>query len=164
MRERVTARVLLFDPDGRVLLMKGRLPSAPDAPGVWFTVGGGAEPGETVLEAAAREIVEETGFLDAEFGAVVWYREAILYTSRREPILFKESYVLARCAGGEPSREGWQALERRLVEDIRWWSAEEMRAAAHETFYPEGFADLLVEVVAGPPPAEPVVLSLVTLD
>lgn len=161
MRERITARVLLFDPHDRVLLMKGRLPSDPDAPGVWFTVGGGAEPGETVLEAAAREVVEETGFIDVELGAVVWYREAVLRTSRRETVLFKESYVLARCAGGEPSRAGWQALEQALVDDIRWWTLEEIRAAAGEVFYPEGFVELLEDMLAGAPPAEPRVLSLV---
>ncbi|WP_374575720.1 NUDIX hydrolase [Phenylobacterium sp.] len=164
MRERITARVLLFDPDGRVLLMKGRLPSTPAAPGVWFSVGGGAEPGESVLEAAAREIVEETGFTDAELAEVVWYREVVLSNRRGDPVLFKESYVVARCAGGEPSREGWQALERELVDDLCWWSAAEIRAARDEVFYPEGFADLLEEVLAGPPPTAPRVLSLVRPD
>jgi 8-oxo-dGTP diphosphatase len=66
--ERPTARVLLFDPDNRILLMKGRMPAARDRPGVWFTVGGGVEPGETYAEAAAREIREETGFLDFILG------------------------------------------------------------------------------------------------
>ena len=54
MKERLTARVLLLDPEDRILLMKGRLPSDPDAPGAWFTVGGGIEPGES-LEMDARE-------------------------------------------------------------------------------------------------------------
>ena len=163
MRERITARVLLFDPLDRILLMKGRLPSDPQAPGVWFTVGGGAEPGESVLEAAARELAEETGFTDCELGAVIWYREAVLKNARGEPVLFKESYVTARCAGGEPSRDGWQALEKALVDDIRWWSAEDMRRAAGEVFYPEGFVDLFAEALAWPAPAEPRILSLVTI-
>jgi len=55
MRERLTARVLLFDEDGRILLLKGRLPNRPKHTSSWFTVGGGVEPGETLYAAALRE-------------------------------------------------------------------------------------------------------------
>ena len=78
MRRRLTARVLLFDPLGRILLMKGRLPTRRDGPGAWFTIGGGAEPGEAVLEAAAREIREETGIAEFELGPVIWRREGMM--------------------------------------------------------------------------------------
>lgn len=158
MRERITARVLLFDPELRVLLMKGRFPSNPDAPGVWFTIGGGAKPGETVMQAAAREIVEETGFLDVRLEDVVWRREAVYRNARQEPVLFKESYVLAHCHGGEPSRAGWQVLEQNFIDDMRWWTLDEI-AATQEPFVPEGFADLLKEILEGGPPAVPRVLT-----
>ena len=154
MRERLTARVLLFDPDGRILLMRGRLPSNPDAPADWFTVGGGAEPGETVLEAAAREIVEETGITDAELGPVVWRREGPLALAGGELVLFKEHYVVARCAGGEPSRDGWDANEQALVDDIRWWTLDDL-AACPETVHPVGLAELLPDVIAGRYPETP---------
>ena len=74
MRDRPTVRVLLLDADGRLLPMKGRLPGAPAGPAAWFTVGGGAEPGETVTEAAIREVREETGFTEVAFGPVIWRR------------------------------------------------------------------------------------------
>lgn len=154
MRERLTARVLLLDPDRRILLMKGRLPSGPDLPAAWFTVGGGAEPGETVLEAAAREIREETGFTDAEFGPVVWRREGPLHLAGGERVLFKEHYVVARCAGGEPSRAGWDEVERALVDDIRWWALADLRAC-EEIVHPIGLADLLPDILAGRYPATP---------
>lgn len=159
MRERITARVLLLDPDDRVLLMRGRLPSDPDAPGAWFTVGGGAEPGETVLEAAVREIHEETGFRDVELGPVVWYREAVHRDERQELMVLKESYIVARCAGGEPSRDGWQPLEASLVDDIRWWTLAEI-AQAVEDVYPEGFADLLPDILEGRYPDTPRVITV----
>ena len=44
--------------DGRVLLVRRRNP--PDA-GLWGFPGGHVEPGETGLQAAARELAEETG-------------------------------------------------------------------------------------------------------
>lgn len=161
MRERITARVLLFDPGGRVLLMKGRLPHAPDAPGEWFTVGGGVEPGESVLQAAAREIVEETGFSGVELGRVVWLREVEAVTRRGDMVLVKETYLTARCLGGEPCRDGWDARERSLIDDIRWWSPDEIEAA-DETFHPQGAARLLAELIAGEPPEVPLVLPRLT--
>jgi 8-oxo-dGTP pyrophosphatase MutT (NUDIX family) len=155
MRERVTARVILLDPDNRILLMKGRLPSDPDAPGAWFTVGGGVEEGESILQAAAREIFEETGFTDVELGPVVWYGEGIVYDRKRRPLVLKASYVVARCAGGEPSRAGWQPLESELVDDIRWWTLGDLRACPDD-IYPDTLLDLLPDVIAGRYSAEPI--------
>ena len=154
MRRRLTARVLLFDAEGRLLLMKGRLPSDPHAPGAWFTVGGGAERGETVLEAAAREVREETGLTDVELGPVVWRREGVLRLADDEPVFFDEHYVLARCAGGEPVRHGWQADEHHLIDDIRWWTPAELKATGERVF-PPGLAQLLDEVLDGQAPAAP---------
>jgi ADP-ribose pyrophosphatase YjhB (NUDIX family) len=148
MRERITARVLLLDPRGRILLMKGRLPSDPAAPGAWFTVGGGVEPGESVREAAAREVVEETGFEGVKIGEVAWLGEQVLHDRKGRPVLFKESYLLARCAGGEPSRAGWQALEQEFVDDMRWWTLDDLAACA-EPVFPPGLARRLTELLAG---------------
>jgi len=162
MRERITARVILLDPANRILLMKGRLPSAPDAPGAWFTIGGGVEDGEGLFEAAAREILEETGFTDAVLGPVVWYGEGIVYDRKRRPLVLKASYIVARCAGGEPSRAGWQPLESELVDDIRWWALDELRACP-EDIYPGTLLDLLPEVMAGRYPAEPIAVFVAAM-
>jgi len=157
MRERLTARVLLLDPEGRILLMKGRLPSRADGPGGWFTVGGGANPGETLLAAARREVLEETGFAQVDFGPVVWLHEAV-HLLEGEAVLFKESYVVAFCAGEEPSRDGWDDAERRLMDDIRWWRAEDL-AATLEPVYPQGLAAMLPDIIARRYPARPSVIT-----
>jgi len=161
MRERRTARVLLLDPGGRILLMRGRLPHDPTAPAVWFTVGGGVEPGESIAETAAREIVEETGLTDARIGPVVWCAEALLYDRKRRPVHFKETFVVARTAGGALSQAGWQPLEREFVEALRWWTLGELQLT-DEQVYPEGLAELLPDVLAGRYGAEPLLIR--TLD
>ena len=59
---RTTARVLPVSPDGAVLLLHEQ---DPGHPGVlyWGTIGGAVDPGETHLEAAVRELREETGIV-----------------------------------------------------------------------------------------------------
>src|ERR1700744_4939095 len=59
---RNTARVLPVDAEGRVLLLHGWDPQHPDDP-FWFTIGGAAEPGESLALAAARELREEAGIV-----------------------------------------------------------------------------------------------------
>jgi 8-oxo-dGTP pyrophosphatase MutT (NUDIX family) len=59
---RTAARVLPVSPDGAVLLLQERDPAHPDAP-YWSSVGGGVEPGESLVDAAVRELREETGIV-----------------------------------------------------------------------------------------------------
>jgi 8-oxo-dGTP pyrophosphatase MutT (NUDIX family) len=157
MRERLTARVLLLDPAGRILLMKGRLPGRPDGPAFWYSVGGGVDDGETLARAAAREIVEETGLADAVLGPTVWRDEVILHDVDGEERLFKQYYVVARTAGGDPSREGWLPHERRLTDDMRWWTLGELQLT-DDTVFPAGMAVLLADVLAGRIAPEPLLI------
>ena len=157
MRERLTARVLLLDPAGRILLMQGRLPGRPDGPAFWYSIGGGVEEGETLAQAAAREIVEETGLTDAVLGPVVWRDEVILRDIDGEQRLFRQSYVVARSAGGDPSRDGWLPHERQLTDDMRWWTLAELQLT-QDTVYPIGMAVLLADVLAGRIAAEPLLI------
>jgi 8-oxo-dGTP diphosphatase len=150
MRRRVTARVLLMDPEDRILLLRGQFDGAAEP--FWFTVGGGVEAGETVEAAAMREILEETGFTDAVVGPVIWWRESVIPAMEtQEPMLFEEHYFLARTAGGTPSRAGWNPVELRLVDDIRWWSLGEL-SLSQEAIWPRGLAKILPRILAGESP------------
>jgi 8-oxo-dGTP pyrophosphatase MutT (NUDIX family) len=56
---RDSARVIVIDRAGRVLLLSGDDPHTPDGP-FWLTPGGGTEPGESLLDTAVRELREAT--------------------------------------------------------------------------------------------------------
>lgn len=139
--------------------MRGRLPGASkDELGAWFTVGGGLEAGETLAEAAIREVREETGLEASEIGPVIWLREGVLDPGLGSgPLYFKESYIVARCAGGELSREGWLEHENDLCTDLRWWSREDLLATTDQV-YPQGLGTLLEDIIARRYPATPRVL------
>lgn len=132
--------------------MRGRLPGSAPGVGAWFTIGGGIEPGETAREAATREIVEETGFQGVQLGSAVWLRTGVLRIP--DPALFRETYFIARCLGGEPGRAGWDAMERSLIDDMRWWSYSEI-VNSTERFFPPGLAKLLAPLLAGALPPTP---------
>ena len=70
---RPTARAVVIDPEGRVLLFRVLDPRGGDRI-YWITPGGGVQGAETFEEAVRREIWEETGFKDFELGPCVWER------------------------------------------------------------------------------------------
>jgi len=71
--ERDAARVLVVDPDWRVLLVRFE-----PEPGrrVWSAPGGGLHPGENHVQAARRELVEELG-LEVTPGPWIWSRDEV---------------------------------------------------------------------------------------
>jgi len=140
---RASAKVLIVEPTGRVLLFKGRDPACPDNEPVWFAVGGGLEAGETPTDAAIREVQEETGHVVTDLGPVV-LRRRFRWTFGGTVYDQEETYFLVRTSQFEPLTTGWSDLEREAVLGHRWWSVDELRATA-ETVYPVGLADVLDE-------------------
>jgi 8-oxo-dGTP pyrophosphatase MutT (NUDIX family) len=146
--------VILFDARSRVLLMRWRLQ---DGGSVWITPGGGLDPGETHAQAALRELGEEVGLREARLGPWVWSREHRLRWNGRD-ILQRERFHLVRVEAHEVDRSANDENERRVIEEMRWWSPAEI-AASSEAFSPRRLAELLPPLLEGRLPAEPLVLG-----
>ncbi|MGW4552468.1 NUDIX hydrolase [Streptomyces sp. NPDC004365] len=145
LTERWTSRVLLVDDDDRLLLLCGRDPRRPGARW-WFTVGGAVEEGESYLQAAVREVLEETALrLPVErLGPVVWTRQAIFSVDGRGFDQYEE-YRVARVTPAEAREMNIGTEEARYGH--RWWSMAELATTA-ETVRPKKMASLLPGVLA----------------
>jgi 8-oxo-dGTP pyrophosphatase MutT (NUDIX family) len=152
---RPTARILVADPDGRVLLF-----SAQEAGRErwWFTPGGGVHRGETVQAAGVRELFEETGFAvaEADLGPVVATSSGLwLAEESGKLFLGAHSFFFVRVAHTKLDMDGQEDLERSMITGHRWWSVADLRAAT-ESIAPLGLADLMDRLLHGDIPARPV--------
>ncbi|MEU4919375.1 NUDIX hydrolase [Streptomyces parvus] len=153
---RKVARVVLLDPDGRVLLLHGHEPDDP-ADTWWFTPGGGLEGDETREQAARRELAEETGITDIELGPLLWTRICSFpFDGRRWDQ--DEWYYLARTQQTVTAPQGLTDLELRSVAGLRWWTSAEL-LVTRETVYPTRLAELLRTLLDEGPPRDPLVLA-----
>lgn len=132
---RQAARVLVFDTAGRVLLVRGHDADQVDRTW-WFTIGGGIEPGETPRQAAVRELQEETGITAAEddlIGPVL--RRCAEFDFFAETVCQDEVFFLAHLDQAEEvTTAGWTEVERRFMDEVKWWQPAELAHLEVEIF------------------------------
>ncbi|MFG1812509.1 NUDIX hydrolase [Kribbella sp. NPDC049174] len=133
---RTTARVLPVRPDGKVLLLHGWDPLKPQTP-YWFTIGGGVEAGETVAEAASRELREEVGIhLPMESLGTPVATNTIEFEWGGCPIIQHQTFFAVAVDGVDVTFANQEQLELETISAHGWWYGDDLEAtgqAAHVT-------------------------------
>lgn len=127
---RRAARTIVLDEADRLLLVRGH-DSAEPSRSWWFTVGGGIDAAESARAGALRELREETGLrlaAEALVGPVL--TRSALFHFARVTCRQDEEYFLARTQHTAVDRSGWTALERSVLDELRWWPLPELEEAA----------------------------------
>jgi hydroxyacylglutathione hydrolase len=140
---RRAARIILLDPDDRVLLM--RYDDGPPNGSHWSTPGGGLNAGEDYPAAAIRELEEETGWNDVVLLGEV-HRRSFEMDYGGRLVCQRERFYLARTDQAHRVIRGVEAMHAADgIAAWRWWTPAELESTA-ETVWPSGLANLIKNV------------------
>lgn len=147
VKHRATARIMLIDERDRIFLLKTHFDPEVGLPPRWLTPGGAIDDGESTLEAAVRELREETGMIiDPEV-----LGEPVLEASGRwdwadglNYHTYTDTIYELKVQNFQPDTSGFTQDELRDILEYRWWTVDEI-LDSQESLAPHDLRDWLKE-------------------
>jgi 8-oxo-dGTP pyrophosphatase MutT (NUDIX family) len=155
--ERRVVRLVVLDARGAVLLLHIRDVSNPEFGTCWELPGGGMEDGESYVDAAIRELREETGInISPDRVSPPTWRRDVSYPYRGARRLQHEVIVTVRLNAVAPAVESSQRVdfEEEDLFGFRWWAVDDV-VGSEQQFYPRQLPTLLPRFLAGEEIDEP---------
>lgn len=128
----------------------------------WTMIGGQVEVGETIMEAATRELFEETRMSkkNVEFGPLVWQGEFDLIL-RGKPTHIRQQFIVVKTKKKTFSLAGLTQDEVNTVKHLSWFSLDKIINST-EIIYPILLPNYLSDIIAGKYPNKPLKINLAT--
>jgi 8-oxo-dGTP pyrophosphatase MutT (NUDIX family) len=127
-RHRLAVRVLLRSKSDRILLFLSHFEPGSGLEPAWVFPGGGVEQGESLNEAATRELFEETGreFHGSDLSDLLESVQHVMPDKREFETGEAHFFELRLEDEFEPDSKNWTQDEHRDNVTHRWWSLEEI--------------------------------------
>ena len=143
-QHRPTARVILRNAKNEVFMLLTHFDPEVGLPPRWLTPGGGIDAGETALQAAVRELFEETGIrvTPEALGEPIWSTMGRWDWADGNHHTYEDVFFEYEVSEFDLDDSNWTTDEFRDVLKYRWWNITEL-ANSGESVAPHGLVEFL---------------------